>query len=65
MNTQQSESHDWDGTPSVAKWSDIWTVEELAAVLDVHAAKLAKAGMHGMATDLSLASQALLDLGAK
>ena len=55
----------WNGEHEVAKWSDIFSVDELAAVLEVHAAKAAKAGNYGASVDLAFASAALIELAEK
>ena len=60
-----SDAHDWDGSPDVAKWNDIFSVDELAAVLEVHAAKAGKRGDYGASVDLAFASAALLELAEK
>ncbi len=44
-------------------WSDVFTVDELAAVLDIHAARLAKRyGDYSLAADIVHAAQCIREL---
>ena len=63
INPGQDDVHDWDGTPSVVKWHDVYTESELAAVLRLHAAMLAKRfGVYEIAAELSHAADCIEDL---
>lgn len=46
----------------VPSWSDVYTADQLAAALDLHAAKLAKRGYYEIASDMNLAAIAIGDL---
>lgn len=62
-NGLRNDTHDWDGTPDAPQWHDLYTPEELAAVLDVHALRVAKMhGAYSFASDISRAADCIRDL---
>jgi hypothetical protein len=48
-----------------AQWNDVYSTDELVAALHLHAAKLARAGSTGPATDLIHAADCISDLAER